>query len=217
MFGAAGLMFVVAQVLTMISPEVATKDKPGRTRSQSIVSKSAGDSSTTDVPGDAKADPKDAFATAGFESERSRQAASRRANEQQEASLASQFDDIRSEQQRIERSQSRLDARLSERLQGAPQIRTETVREDVRMQLDEVAKERTRQRQVLTEVYNRMSVDGVAAVVDDLVESGRIDSATTVLSVLEDRSAARVLAIVAGPRPDAAAMITARLQNSSIR
>ena len=201
MFGAAGLMFLVAQVLTLMSPEVARKDASGMNRAQSVASESASGTPSAGVAENPKTDPDAAFGTSGFASEQARLEAARRSNEQQ----------------RIERSQTRLDERISGRLQTAPQVRTEEVREDVRVQLDELAKERKRQRQVLTEVYNRMSVDGVAAVVDDLVESGRIDSATTVLSVLEDRSAARVLAIVAGPRPDAAAMITARLQDSSPR
>lgn len=70
---------------------------------------------------------------------------------------------------------------------------------------------------VLTEVYRSMSTDSVAAIVGDLLDTKQTSSAMSVLQILDDRKAARVLAELAGPRPDVAMQLAEQLAQSRIR
>ena len=217
MLGAAVIMFAVAHVLTLMSPETAsTQSSLGHAagnRDADVVSTPSATSGSAATASTSRV----AFSQDSLQAARSRQDVAQQTADASERQLSSMFQHIREEQYRMERDQADIDSQVADRLKRAPEVRLVQAREVARRQLDEVAEERRQQRKVLTEVYNRMSVEGVAAVVDGLVEAGRIDSAAGVLSVLEGRAASRVLAIVAGPRPDAAALITARLQTSDLR
>lgn len=72
-------------------------------------------------------------------------------------------------------------------------------------------------RRLMFEAYQQMSPEGLAQVVQDLAKERRTDSAVSVLSILEDRKAARVLALVAEPQPALAASLTTQLRDGSIR
>ena len=72
-------------------------------------------------------------------------------------------------------------------------------------------------RRLMVDAYRSMSPEGLAEVVQDLAKEEKTQSAVTVLSVLEDRKAARVLALVAEPQPDLAASLTEKLKDGAIR
>ena len=69
----------------------------------------------------------------------------------------------------------------------------------------------------MVEAYQQMTPEGLAEVVQDLARDDRTESAVSVMSVLEDRKAARVLALVAEPQPTLAASLTEQLRGAGIR
>ncbi len=70
---------------------------------------------------------------------------------------------------------------------------------------------------LMVEAYQQMTPEGLAEVVQDLAKEDRTESALSVLSVLEDRKAARVLALVADPQPSLAASLTEQLRDGTVR
>ncbi len=134
---------------------------------------------------------------------------------ERERSLERTFSDIRSERGLIDNVKQQIESQLIDKL-------SERALSDGSMKskrrLQDIAKASPNERRrLMVEAYQQMTPEGLAEVVQDLARDDRTESAVSVMSVLEDRKAARVLALVAEPQPTLAASLTEQLRGAGIR
>jgi flagellar motility protein MotE (MotC chaperone) len=72
-------------------------------------------------------------------------------------------------------------------------------------------------RRLIVDTYRSMSAEGLAEVVQDLMKEELPQDAASVLGILEERKAAKVLALLSGPEPEFAARLTAQLRDGSVK
>jgi len=134
---------------------------------------------------------------------------------QREAQIDRTWNDIQDSQASITRLQLQIEAELFDQLDT--RLLTEDSLRAKRQRQQMNAASQKEKRRLMVDAYRSMSPEGLAEVVQDLAKEEKTQSAVTVLSVLEDRKAARVLALVAEPQPDLAASLTEKLKDGAIR
>lgn len=123
--------------------------------------------------------------------------------------------EIKEEQVSTDKLKRQIDELLIEKFSNRV-LADGSMRSQRRLQTMSKASPEERHR-LMVEAYQQMTPEGLAAVVQDLAKEDRTDGALSVLSVLEDRKAARVLALVAEPQPSLAASLTEQLRDGLIR
>lgn len=132
-----------------------------------------------------------------------------------EAELARTWGHIQNSQADIVRIQMQIESelfdQLDSRLLTEDSLRAKRQREQISQASD------GEKRRLMVDAYRSMTPEGLAEVVQDLAKEQKTHSAVTVLSVLEDRKAAKVLSLVAEPQPRLAAALTEKLKDGPIR
>lgn len=127
--------------------------------------------------------------------------------------LAQTWRELERRQLELDRLKARLEAEL---LTGVAMVEASQPI-DIPQRAAQADEEDTERTRVLRQVYRDMSADAVASIIGDLLESEQTTEVMSVLQILDDRKAARVLAEVAGPRPRIASMLAERLAARRIR
>lgn len=210
----AGVMFALGTSLR----HSAENDVPEtRLRRPSWPANAADDSPAPELP-----DPRDinrpdddlaAHVAQMIRDNRQRDQAVQVGHEESDEALVEALREIQRKQFELDRQKAQLEAQL---LTGVT-LASVTQSVDSPQSLSGPDVDASHRKRVLTQVYHEMSADSVASIVGELLDAEQTDSAMSVLEILDGRKASKVLAAIAGRRPQVALMLTDRLVEQRTR